>query len=104
MALKTYAKIDGDMITSFDILSSTEALLLSLTDEERVELSIIMSKIKDVSVFHHTNIEWTDVEEHNVRKDVIFRVLKNEGYCVMWDRRNTYDQSVYSILWDFKEN
>lgn len=102
MATITYKK-DGDMIVSFNIISAKEALLLSLTDEERVELSSIMSKIEGDTVFKHTSIEWTDAETPNVRKDVIFQVLRNEGYCVMRKRRNTYEQVVYSISWDFKE-
>ena len=103
MGLKTYVTVNGEVILPFDLISAKEALLRSLTNEERVELSEIMSKIENVFIFNHTSIEWTDVETPNVRKDVIFQVLKNEGYCVMWVRRNTYNQAVYSILWDFKE-
>lgn len=102
MAITTYKKV-GDMFVPFDIISAKEALLRSLTDDERAVLSDIMYKIENVINYNHTSIEWTDVETPNVRRNVIFRVLKNEGYCVMFDRCNTYNQYVYSILWDCKE-
>lgn len=101
MGSKTYVTVNGEVVLPFDLISAKEALLRSLSNEERVVLSDIMSKIENVIVYNHTSMEWTDVETPNVRKDVIFQVLKNEGYCVMRKRRNTYDQVVYSILWDW---
>lgn len=98
--LMTYKKVDGKIIP-VDIFTAKEALLMSLTEEERNELCAIMERIREAIGFNQTFIRVTidtDILKWN-SWDKVLCFFKMNSYRVEYEHANTYGQLVYTIEW-----